>query len=360
MNEKQVDPSENILQSSSIESFVNYVKKKQNPKILVMTGAGVSTSAGIPDFRSPKTGLYANLQKYNLPFAEAVFELSYFLQKPEPFYELSRELFPGAYQPTISHHFIKILEERKLLLRNYSQNIDMLERLALISSDKIVEAHGSFHTASCVGSAKLIDEAKDPFQNRDSDTDSDRESDDGNHIIRIPGCGKKFTLEEFKSRIFRESIPRCSNCSGLIKPDIVFFGEQLPHRFHSLIDNDFSNCDALIVMGTSLQVMPFASLINSVGEKVPRLLINLEEVGVHHNSNRGFDFTGTFQKYKRDAFFKGTTDEGAKVFCELMGWNEDLKRLISSQKTIPNPVDKPKVKEEDIDLLESALSNVKL
>jgi NAD-dependent histone deacetylase SIR2 len=108
------------------------------------TGAGISTSAGIPDFRSPKTGLYANLARFNLPHAEAVFEISYFRENPHPFYALAQELYPGSYRPTITHSFISLLHKKGLLLKLFTQNIDCLEREAGVPDDKIIEAHGSF------------------------------------------------------------------------------------------------------------------------------------------------------------------------------------------------------------------------
>jgi NAD+-dependent protein deacetylase SIR2 len=107
-------------------------------------GAGISTSAGIPDFRSPETGLYANLARLNLPYAEAVFSIDYFRNKPEPFYILAQELYPGKYRPTITHSFINLLHKKGLLLKLFTQNIDCLEREAGVPGDKIIEAHGSF------------------------------------------------------------------------------------------------------------------------------------------------------------------------------------------------------------------------
>ena len=102
------------------------------------------------DFRTKGTGLYDNLQEYNLPYAEAVFDISYFRNKPQAFYTLAKEIMPGKYAPTITHHFIKYLHDKKILLRCYTQNIDGLERLAGLDDEKLVEAHGTFATSRCI------------------------------------------------------------------------------------------------------------------------------------------------------------------------------------------------------------------
>lgn len=122
-----------------------------------MAGAGVSTSAGLPDFRSPNTGLYANLQQYNLPYPEAVFDIDFFREQPKPFYALAKELYPGSFLPTITHYFFKLLENKGILKRVFTQNIDTLERVAGVSDDLMVEAHGSFAQARCVSCKELSD-----------------------------------------------------------------------------------------------------------------------------------------------------------------------------------------------------------
>lgn len=107
-------------------------------------------AAGIPDFRSPKTGLYNNLKKYKLPHPQAIFELNYFRANPKPFFALAKELYPGSFKPTPCHYFVKLLEEKNILLRHYTQNIDTLERIAGINDEKLVEAHGTFFSNHCL------------------------------------------------------------------------------------------------------------------------------------------------------------------------------------------------------------------
>ncbi|XP_060118514.1 NAD-dependent protein deacetylase sirtuin-3, mitochondrial isoform X2 [Heteronotia binoei] len=133
----------------TFKDVTELIQKKQCYRIVVMAGAGLSTPSGIPDFRSPKSGLYDNLQQYNIPYPEAIFELSYFFQNPKPFYMLAKELYPGNYRPNYAHYFLRLLLDKGLLLRLYTQNIDGLERVAGIPADKLVEAHGTFASATC-------------------------------------------------------------------------------------------------------------------------------------------------------------------------------------------------------------------
>ena len=287
---------------------------------------------------------------------------------------MAKELLPGGtlthqkgggFQPTLSHRFMKLLEQKGVLLRVFTQNIDALERAAGLSDDKIVEAHGSFYSATCIGPRLPItrpnvkkkesaeDEDLEPRANEDSldeneSTDSEagswtsEESAPGIKNAASLGCGKKFTQEWMRDQLQmtskdeltltpsssgtrrkRTRLPLCPHCSGLVKPDITFFGENLPHKFHEYSQKDFQEAELLIVMGTSLKVHPFASLIHAVHPKVPRLLMNLERVGETQSSQFGFDFSWTHQTQGRDALFLGTTDEGCLKLSEALGWNLD-------------------------------------
>jgi NAD-dependent SIR2 family protein deacetylase len=116
--------------------------------------------------------------------------------------------------------------------------------------------------------------------------------------------------------------PSCEN--GLVKPDIVFFGESLPKEFFNKLEDDFEKCDLLIVMGTSLKVQPFASLTGLVSKDCPRLLINRDPVG------NNFLYERADLNY-RDVFLQGDCDEGCLKMCKLLKWDNDLKVLNSPQ-----------------------------
>nr|XP_047921261.1 NAD-dependent protein deacetylase sirtuin-3, mitochondrial isoform X6 [Anser cygnoides] len=133
----------------TLQDVAKLIRKKECRRIVVMAGAGISTPSGIPDFRSPGSGLYSNLEQYDIPYPEAIFELTYFFVNPKPFFTLAKELYPGNYRPNYAHYFLRLLHDKGLLLRLYTQNIDGLERAAGIPPDRMVEAHGTFATATC-------------------------------------------------------------------------------------------------------------------------------------------------------------------------------------------------------------------
>ncbi|MBW0517413.1 hypothetical protein O181_057128 [Austropuccinia psidii MF-1] len=302
--------SKSTIRSPNIKDLAILIKSGVIKNIIIMAGAGISTSAGIPDFRSPETGLYANLKKYDLPYPEAIFEIDYFKQNPEPFYTLAKEFNLDNYRPTKTHMFFKLLESRGLLKRCFTQNIDGLERLAGISQDCIVEAHGSFGTARCVN------------------------------------CQAEISRVEFLEKLNQRSKPlvEClkSSCIGddtaLVKPDIVFFGEPLPKKFFSCL-SDFSEADLLIVLGTSLKVQPFASLVSNVSFNCPRALINLHQVG-----DDIFDFEGLSRggrEFVRDVLLLGTIDEIIEELCDELGWKDELVDLYKSTNKLTTTATEP-------------------
>ncbi|XP_051885495.1 NAD-dependent protein deacetylase sirtuin-3, mitochondrial isoform X2 [Pristis pectinata] len=268
----------------SLQDITRLILSKKCSKVVVMCGAGISTPSGIPDFRSAGSGLYDNLQQYDLPYPEAIFDINYFAHNPKPFFALAKQLYPGHCKPNYIHYFVRLLHQKGLLLRMYTQNIDGLERRAGIPPEKLVEAHGSFATATCTV------------------------------------CRERFTWERLRGDVMEGKVPHCSLCSGVIKPDIVFFGEQLPRNFYQhLIDFPFA--DLLIILGTSLEVEPFASLSEMVRNSVPRILINQDVVGsLTRNPLR-----------TRDVVELGDVVRGVKRFSDLLGWDDDVNELLTRE-----------------------------
>ncbi|KAH8114488.1 SIR2-domain-containing protein [Phellopilus nigrolimitatus] len=300
------DDEPQMLESLDLPGITKFMKSKscknvfmmvRNPDRLlcntclytlkIQAGAGISTSAGIPDFRSPDTGLYANLARLRLPYPEAVFDISFFRRNPKPFYVLANELAPGKFRPTLTHSFIRLLAEKGLLHTCFTQNIDTLERAAGVPPNKIIEAHGSFADQHCIK------------------------------------CGAQYPHEKIKANIEAQDIPVCERpkCGGYVKPDIVFFGESLPDEFSAGVRH-LRNADLLIVMGTSLTVHPFASLTELVPNKCPRLLLNLDHVG-------------GWGSRVNDVACLMSCDSAVRELCKLLEWEVELERLWAE--TNPNP-----------------------
>ena len=139
------------------DDLVKGLKEEKFKKIMVLTGAGISVSAGIPDFRTPGTGLYDNLQAYNLPTPESIFTMDYFLETPEPFYKFSQYTDLEKYNATPTHYFIKMLQDKGILWKNLTQNIDNLESKTGIDMEYVFQCHGANKGAYCAKCGKSAD-----------------------------------------------------------------------------------------------------------------------------------------------------------------------------------------------------------
>lgn len=157
----------------------------------------------------------------------------------------------------------------------------------------------------------------------------------GAHCI---SCGAPTPIDSLKATILDDQIPRCAVCKGYVKPDIVFFGESLPKRYFELSMSDLPRADLLLVLGTSLKVQPFASLIDHVDDKCPRVLINREAVGLaagdsdedifHFGSRGGFVFEGA--NAYRDVFLEGDVQDSVRKLVEMCGWTNELQELMDA------------------------------
>lgn len=300
---REEEPQERMLESFDLDGIAKYALERRCQRVVVMCGAGISTSAGIPDFRSPGTGLYDNLQRFNLSRPEQIFELSFFREQPAAFYELCTEMWPGRYEPTPAHYFLRLLHDKGILLRCYTQNIDSLERLAGLPAEKLVAAHGNFDAAHVI----------------DTHPEEEVEISELKRALDEGPAGWQ-ALKERKG--------------NLVKPKIVFFGEQLPERFARLCSEDLDSCDMLIVMGTSLVVQPFAGLVGEANAMAPRLLVNREPAGTYDKLELGFRFhhpNASQGGNWRDVWHEGDCDDGARALSRAFGWEAELETLIESK-----------------------------
>jgi NAD-dependent deacetylase len=188
-------------------------------KAVVLTGAGISTSSGIADFRSANSGLW---EKFD-PFEVA--SLSSFRYNPTQFYEWMRSLAIGIHQaqPNPAHYGLAQLERAGYIQTVITQNIDALHHRA--GSHNILEIHGSLRTLSCTRCYRQVN--------------------------------SQGYLEAY---LERGEIPYCSECGSILKPDMVLMGEQLPVKTWLKAQEACKNCDLMIVAGSSLEVLPVAGL----------------------------------------------------------------------------------------------------
>ncbi len=187
--------------------------------VVALTGAGISVPSGIPDFRSPGTGLWEDVDPMEVAHIDA------WRADPERFWHFYGNRFQTlhAKEPNGAHHVLVELERRGALDAVVTQNIDMLHRKA--GTQELVEVHGTIEHSSCLA------------------------------------CGAQYPLEEVRRRLDASpvSVPAC-DCDAPLKPDVVLFGEFLPEgaleRAYALA----AGADLLLCVGSSLEVHPIAQL----------------------------------------------------------------------------------------------------
>ena len=274
--------------SQGLKAVADLLRGRKN--IIVLTGAGISVSSGIPDFRSKNVGLYETLdtevcvvssfavllreispvthtlittQELGLSCAEELFDLSFFQENPVPFYKFARRLyFPTGsrtqrVQPSDAHKLLALLDQKKMLLRVYSQNIDGLEQDAGVSPKRIVYAHGSLQWATCqqckqkVGLSELEEDIWAGRVAKCAATTKKEATGGGGENV-----SRKRTRDSVKSTAMRTrgTTHKESRCGGVFKPGVTFFGEVLGDKVARCLEADCNKVDALIVIGTSLSV----------------------------------------------------------------------------------------------------------
>lgn len=193
---------------------------RESEKILVFTGAGLSTESGIPDFRSPG-GLWDKYDPSDFYFQKFVSDekaREKYWQMSSEFYGMMKDAVPNQ-----AHTSIKDLEDTGKLLAIVTQNVDRLHHKAGNSPDKIIEIHGTTFSVSCLS------------------------------------CKKAYDRNEIEERLRSGiKVPYCDDCSGILKPDTISFGQAMPDKEMREAESHSRQCDLFIVIGSSLVVQPAA------------------------------------------------------------------------------------------------------
>ncbi|EGN95216.1 hypothetical protein SERLA73DRAFT_95897 [Serpula lacrymans var. lacrymans S7.3] len=313
---REIHLREKLTQYNTISDVVSLITSSR--RILVLTGAGISVSCGIPDFRS-RDGLYATLKErgeYELDDPQqmqdiSAFSLALYFNIHRHFYckVTSSPIPPLRINSLMATIFASCIAPTSMFLINYTQNIDTLETLAGIS--RVLQCHGSFKTASCL-------------QCRHKVPGTEIEKDILEH--RVPYCdvcvAKRKEILGLKTKANKRNGKKQGkgkknewDCDtdededdvpvGVMKPDITFFGEKLTDEFDHALVEDRDKVDLLLVIGTSLKVSPVSEIISHLPHSVPQILINKTPIR-HINP---------------DIVLLGNADEIVHHLCEQIGWD---------------------------------------
>ena len=292
------------LDTVAIEKAAKLIRKSR--RVLVLTGAGISVSSGVSDFRS-RGGVYDRIESLGLdvPQPECVFDIDFFRDDPGPFYKAVRLLFPpGASAepaPSASHRFLRALDARRKLLRNYTQNVDGLELVAGVSPRRVLQCHGSMATATCLR------------------------------------CRARYTRADMRpfyasGRVFLcRRVRRGVECAGVVKPDVVFFGEPVNPRMAELLEKDRGKADLLVVIGTSLSVTPVSEIVEFLPSVVPQILVNRNKIKpkIRKTRRRG---RGEPAWSGFDLELLGDCDAVVTALQAALGWKDDGVEARATQK----------------------------
>jgi NAD-dependent deacetylase len=207
--------------SNRTSSAINFAADllKQSHRTILLTGAGISTASGIPDFRSEGSGLWSRDEPLE------VASLSTFRVAPERFYSWFRPLAEQIYnaRPNPAHLAFAELEKKGFVEAVITQNIDMLHQKA--GSQHVIELHGSIRTLTCSSCYHQVDSES--------------------YILPFVDAG---------------ILPACPKCGCILKPDVILFGEQLLETAWNAAQKAVRKCDLIIVAGSSLEVLPVSGL----------------------------------------------------------------------------------------------------
>lgn len=279
--------------SKKYQDLISKLSSNELHNIAFLVGAGASTAAGIPDFRS-RSGLFEQLQeKYNLQRPEEFFEINTFLRKPQLFYEFQKKFFEKKYEPTLFHYFMGFLDKKNKLSYVFTQNIDGLDAQCGVREEKVIFAHGNFLSARC------------------------------------PRCDKEVDIHKYNEHVEKQEILFCDSCSTPVKADVVFYGENLPELFFRKT-SELRKSDLVFICGCSLAVFPFNQLANRgyIDDDAYRVVINKISSGDAFQY-RGFMFE---KEDSLDIMMQGNLDDMVLKIVMDVGWAKEFDEFVKSMR----------------------------
>lgn len=291
-----------------IQEIINDILDDKIRKIIILSGSGISTITGIPDFRS-QGGLYNTLRpelltatdkEKNILKKDPTYVVHYdmFKNNPLPYLEIRRPFILGTYEkkwkPSIAHVFQKILEDKKLLKRVYTQNIDGLDLQTGLSKNNIINVHGNMSEICC-------EFCKDKYQHE--------------KFIKHVKNNIRNIYDPSDKTQSKHLLCECCGLAG-IKPNTVMYGRQIDTEIFDKVDTDFFSCDLLIITGTSLTVNPACTFINQLKPNTRRLVINNQYIGEDLGMN--------YSHKSNDSILLGDIDNGFLTLIDKLGWINDL------------------------------------
>lgn len=229
--------------------------------LVVLTGAGISTLSGIPDFRG-KNGFYTRTDIDT----QKIFDIRAFLREPDYYYRHASDFIYNLAdkEPNIVHRVLARMEETGLLKAVITQNIDLLHQKA--GSQHVLELHGSPSVHYCLD------------------------------------CGAEFDFATVEPIASKGKVPHCTGCGGVLKPRVVFFGEGLPQDVLREAQDEAEAADLMLVLGTSLTVFPAAAVPEITLQQGGQIaIVNADPTPLDRQAVwRGDDLSSFFERVEKE------------------------------------------------------------
>ncbi|KIW85739.1 hypothetical protein Z517_01131 [Fonsecaea pedrosoi CBS 271.37] len=338
-----------LNQYFTLDHAVSLFKSSKN--IIILTGAGISTSLGVPDFRSAN-GVYNLLVDSVYHDPQELFHIDNFKADPEEFFRQAAKVFPKMQglvpaeggvtssksshdtsiplipKYSLTHAFISMLQSKGKLLTNYTQNIDGLEVAAGVSPSKLIQCHGTLATATCMSCGKRTTARKYmPVVRAGGVPYCKCTLVDGGPKPRTSSKGRgrsgkrKRKRDEFEETDSEDSAAKRDFPKGLLKPDMTFFGEDIADSYAPRLNIDKCKVDLLVIVGTSLKVEPVNEMLLNIPPTVPQIWISKDRC--------------QREGVKVDIELLGECDLVLEEIARRAGWEDALnERLWSREKSL--------------------------